>query len=43
MRILDTISTWRADALIGIAYGALGFLGIVLLLAGGGEVLVHWL
>jgi hypothetical protein len=43
MRIPDTFSTWGPDALIGMGYGALGFLGIALLLVGGGEVLVHWL
>jgi hypothetical protein len=43
MRIPGTISTWGADALIGVAYGALGFLGIMLLLIGGGLILVHWL
>jgi hypothetical protein len=43
MRIPAITSTWGADALIGVAYGALGFLGIALLLIGGGEVLVHWL
>jgi hypothetical protein len=43
MRVPATISTWGADALIGVAYGALGFFGIALLLVGGGEVLFHWL
>jgi hypothetical protein len=43
MRIPGTISTWGGDALTGIAYGALGFLGIALLLLGGGAVLVYWL
>jgi hypothetical protein len=43
MRVPSNISTWGADALTGVAYGALGFLLLTLLFVGGGVILVHWL
>jgi hypothetical protein len=35
--------TWRGDVLMGAALGALVFLGLTLLLVGGGMLLAHWL
>ena len=35
MRSQPVTSTWGADALTGVAYGALGFPGIMLLFIGG--------
>jgi len=35
--------TWFGEALTGAALGALVFLGLTLLLVGGGAVLIHWL
>jgi hypothetical protein len=35
--------TWRGDILMGAALGVLVFLGLTLLLVGGGVILAHWL
>jgi hypothetical protein len=34
---------WRGDILMGAALGVLVFLGLTLLLVGGGVILAHWL
>jgi hypothetical protein len=35
--------TWLGEALTGATLGLLVFVGLALLLVGGGAVLVHWL
>jgi hypothetical protein len=40
MRSQPVTSTWGADALTGVVYGALGFLGLTFI---GGLIFVHWL